>query len=184
MIVWVNGAFGSGKSTLTEELHRRWPDAIVFDPEYLGYALRSYISVPTGDFQDLPLWRHLVAETALGLREHGDLVLVPMTLVNPTYFRQIMDAIGRKGERLVHVFLDVERSVLEARINAQLIHPDDPAADRAARAFRLSNMDRCLAASSSMPADTLHVRSDLLSTPQLADRVCAFVADEMTKGPR
>ncbi|MFI9587033.1 hypothetical protein ACIHCQ_35635 [Streptomyces sp. NPDC052236] len=33
MIVWVNGAFGSGKTTLVEELHRRWPAALVYDPE-------------------------------------------------------------------------------------------------------------------------------------------------------
>ncbi|MCX4531438.1 hypothetical protein OHA79_37175 [Streptomyces sp. NBC_00841] len=27
MIVWANGAFGSGKTTLVAELHRRWPEA-------------------------------------------------------------------------------------------------------------------------------------------------------------
>lgn len=51
MIVWVNGAFGSGKTTLTSELHRRWPEALVFDPEQIGYLLREIVKVPTGNFQ-------------------------------------------------------------------------------------------------------------------------------------
>ncbi len=43
MIVWINGALGSGKSTLTDRLREHLPDAVVFDPEYLGYALREYV---------------------------------------------------------------------------------------------------------------------------------------------
>jgi hypothetical protein len=54
LIIWLNGAFGSGKTTLTEELHRRLPDAVIFDPEYVGYVLTQAVPAPTGDFQDLP----------------------------------------------------------------------------------------------------------------------------------
>jgi hypothetical protein len=42
MIIWINGAFGGGKTTLAEELHRRLPDALPFDPEYVGYILRRW----------------------------------------------------------------------------------------------------------------------------------------------
>jgi uridine kinase len=40
VIVWINGAFGAGKTTLAGELHRRLPDALAFDPEYVGYLER------------------------------------------------------------------------------------------------------------------------------------------------
>ena len=33
----------------------------------IGYLLRSVLPIPTGDFQDLPSWRRLVAVTALEL---------------------------------------------------------------------------------------------------------------------
>ena len=33
VIIWINGGFGAGKTTLAEELHRRLPDAVVYDPE-------------------------------------------------------------------------------------------------------------------------------------------------------
>ena len=100
MIVWVNGAFGSGKSTLVEELRGRWPDALVFDPEVIGYVLREIVEVPTGDFQDLRLWRRQVAGFLVGLaEEYGRrTVLVPMTLVNPAYVAEVF----RAGIESVH----------------------------------------------------------------------------------
>src|ERR1700733_6065013 len=75
MIIWINGAFGAGKTTLAEELSRRLPEAVLFDPEYVGYLLRHWVPVPTGDFQDLPSWRELVIATALAAqapRRHAD----------------------------------------------------------------------------------------------------------------
>jgi hypothetical protein len=36
MIVWIDGAFDSGKTTLVAELHRQWPEALVFDAEQIG----------------------------------------------------------------------------------------------------------------------------------------------------
>jgi hypothetical protein len=85
MMIWINGAFGADKTTLAEELHRRLPDALAFDPEYLGYVLREWVPSPEGgDFQDIPLWRKLVAEFALGMSaEYGRTLIIPMTLVNP-----------------------------------------------------------------------------------------------------
>jgi deoxyadenosine/deoxycytidine kinase len=39
VIIWINGGFGAGKTTLAEELHRRRPDAVVYDPEEVGLML-------------------------------------------------------------------------------------------------------------------------------------------------
>ena len=40
VIIWINGGFGAGKTTLAQELHRRLPDAIVYDPEDVTCASR------------------------------------------------------------------------------------------------------------------------------------------------
>jgi hypothetical protein len=48
MIVWIDGAFGSGKTTLVAELHRQGPEALVFDAEQISYILREIVEVPTG----------------------------------------------------------------------------------------------------------------------------------------
>ena len=54
LIIWLNGAVGSGRTTLTRELNRRLPDAVIFDPEYAGHVLTQAVPAPAGDFQDLP----------------------------------------------------------------------------------------------------------------------------------
>jgi len=69
MILWINGAFGAGKTTTAGLVTKRLEDAKVFDPEYVGYMLMPFIKSPTGDFQDLPLWRHLVIQTMTGLAQ-------------------------------------------------------------------------------------------------------------------
>jgi thymidylate kinase len=174
LIIWLNGAFGSGKTTLCQELRRRLPEAVVFDPEHVGYVLTQAVRAPTGDFQDLPSWRHLVVEHARTLRRfHAATLIVPMTLVHPQYFAEIIGALRRAGEDVTHVFLDLPADVLESRIKSQVLLPDDPERDESSRQFRLRNMARCLAAAKEQPEGTIMLRSDLMNPAQLADAVLA-----------
>jgi predicted kinase len=173
VIVWINGAFGAGKTTLAEELHRRLPDALPFDPEYVGYLLRKWVPAPDGgDFQDLPLWRKLTAEFAIGLHhEYGQHVITPMTLVDPDYRNEIFKLLAAADVPVLHVFLDVPPEELRRRITTQVLVPDDPRADAEARAFRLRNVDRCVAARAALPPDTVVL--DVDRPARLADRVLA-----------
>ena len=41
MIVWISGAYGVGKSTLAEALAGKLEDAMVFDAEEVGNAVRG-----------------------------------------------------------------------------------------------------------------------------------------------
>lgn len=178
MIIWINGAFGGGKTTLAQELHRRLPGALPFDPEYVGAILGKWAPrAPSGDFQDIPLWRKLVAQFATGLAaEYSRTVIVPMTLVNPQYRNEIFGLIKEAGQPLLHVFLDVPAEELRRRINGQILVGGDPVADAEARAFRLGNVDRCVAARSGLPADALVLRGDQHTPSELADLVLAIDA--------
>ena len=42
MIIWINGAFGSGKTQTAFELHRRIPNLYVYDPENIGSFIKKY----------------------------------------------------------------------------------------------------------------------------------------------
>ncbi len=185
MIVWINGAFGAGKTTLAEELHRRLPDALLFDPEYVGAILVKWAPpAPSGDFQDIPLWRKLVADFAIGLAaEYGRTLIVPMTLVDTMYRDEIFGLITDAGQPLLHVFLDVPAVELRRRIDAQIL-VDDPAADAQARAFRHSNIDRCVAARDGLPPETLLLRGDQHTPAELADLVMAAEAFSVPAGHR
>ena len=43
MLIWLNGAFGVGKTQTAHELHRRLPDSFIYDPEQAGYFMREKI---------------------------------------------------------------------------------------------------------------------------------------------
>ena len=174
MMIWINGAFGAGKTTLADELHRRLPDALAFDPEYVGYILARWVpSAPSGDFQDIPLWRKLVAEFAIGMAaEYGRPMIIPMTLVNPVYRDEIFRPIAKAGEGLLHVFLEVPPDELRRRIDAQVMS-EDAEVDAEARAFRHRNVERCVAARDELSDSTLILRGDQHTPAQLADLVLA-----------
>jgi hypothetical protein len=174
VIIWINGAFSAGKTTLAEELHRRLPDAVLYDPEYVGYILCKWVPVPTGDFQDLPSWRELVVATALSLRRHhADMLIVPMTLINDQYLTEILGGLAAAGEEILHVFLDLDVGVLRQRITDRVFHPDNRGLNQEVREFSLSRVDAAMTAVSRLPAGTLPLRSDKLTPAELADEVQA-----------
>ncbi|MDC0772492.1 AAA family ATPase [Streptomyces sp. HD] len=182
MIVWVNGAFGSGKSTLVEELRPRWPEVLVYDPEMVGYVLREMVEVPTGDFQDLRLWRRQVADLAVGLvEEYRRPVLVPMTLVNPGYVGEIFGVLKDAGIDVHHFFLKVSREVLEQRIDSRSFTPDNPEQDEKVRRWCKDRIESCTAAADTLPSDTVFLDGELTSK-ELADQVLARVRADGTSG--
>ncbi|MFF3150967.1 ATP/GTP-binding protein, partial [Streptomyces sp. NPDC057927] len=56
MIVWINGAFGAGKTSTARELIDLIPNSTLFDPEVIGGELAHLLPAKrlaeVGDFQD------------------------------------------------------------------------------------------------------------------------------------
>ncbi|MYQ76274.1 TmrB-like protein [Streptomyces sp. CB01249] len=168
MIIWINGAFGSGKTTLVTELHRRLPEALVFDPEDVGYVLRGIVEVPEGNFQNIPLWRRQVASLAQGLvEEYGRPVLAPMTVVRRQYADEIFGALEKAGVPVHHFFLNVSAPVLEQRLHDRVLLPDDPERDEAARRWGKARIPECVAAVGNLREDTVVLDGEL-PTDELA----------------
>jgi len=172
VIIWINGAFGAGKTTLAEELSRRLPDAVVYDPEDVGLMLWKWLP-PDGDFQHLPSWRELVVATALSLRRHhADTLIVPMSLIRDAYRAEILGGLADAGEEVLHVFLAADANVLRERLNARVTLPGREW-DQAAREFGMTGLDEMAAAAARQPGGTLVLRSDRLTPAELADEVLA-----------
>jgi gluconate kinase len=175
VIIWINGGFGSGKTTLAEELHRRLPGAVVYDPEDVGLMLWKWIP-PNGDFQHLPSWRDLVVATALSLRRHhAETLVVPMSLIRDAYRAEILGGLAEAGEKVLHVFLQADAGVLRERLDARVTQPGRDW-DQAAREFGMTGVDEMVAAAARQPDGTLMLRSDRLTPAELADEVLARAA--------
>lgn len=83
MILWLNGAFGVGKTTTAQAIRRHAPEWRLFDAEQVGLLLATNLSgVEFHDFQDLPPWRSLVPLIASEISEFtGDDLLVVQTVL-------------------------------------------------------------------------------------------------------
>lgn len=150
-VIWINGAFGAGKTSVVHHLCDAVPDARVLDPEIIG-SLMQYLGEAndTGDFQDLPMWRRLVADASIGLMEvHGADLVVPMTLVVESYADEIVGRIRAAGHDVHMFWLELPTEELEDRIRHQVLIEDDPARDEEVRQWRLAQVGRCQAAASS-----------------------------------
>jgi hypothetical protein len=167
VIVWINGAFGAGKSRTAGLVTERIPGARIFDPEYVGHMLTAFVASPSGDFQDLGLWRHLVVQTVAGLaREYPHPWIAPMSLINPDYRREILGGIRDAGADVREVILAVPEERLRERIDA-----DEQDTD--AREWRQRHVTRALTTFAGL-ADACFV--DGTRTPdEVADAVVAAV---------
>ncbi len=119
MIVWLNGAFGVGKTSTGQVLcadeSRR-----LFDPEIVGYVVAAQLKeLEFDDFQDLALWRSLVPLVAEQIHNFTgtDLVAV-QSVLNEDYWNEIKAGVAATGMRLVHVLLDCEEGELRRRIES------------------------------------------------------------------
>jgi hypothetical protein len=117
-VIWINGSFSSGKTTVANLLVERIPGSFLLDPEAIGGVFRDHLVPPSiypGDFQDLPLWRTFVREATLDAAERSEhLIVVPMTIARPDYFDEIIGAI-RARVPLKHFTLMASRETILRR---------------------------------------------------------------------
>jgi broad-specificity NMP kinase len=177
MIIWLNGGFGAGKTTLAGELRERVPRAVVYNPEDVGAMLWKWLP-RNDDFQDLASWRELVVATALSLRRHhAETLIVRMSLIRDAYRAEIFGGLADAGERVLHVFLEADGDELKRRLDARGAPPDTPGSAEAIRQWAFSRVDAAVGAARRQPEGTLVLRSDQLSPAELADQVLAAVDD-------
>lgn len=141
MILWINGAFGSGKTTVSYALHRRLPDSFVYDPENIGFFLRKNMPpvCDREDFQDIPLWRAWNYQLLKSIAEtYSGTVIVPMTLVTQQYYEEILLRLQQENITCRHFILSARRETILKRLKKRsfgLIHRE---------AFAVQAIDRCL----------------------------------------
>uniref|UniRef100_A0AAU2JHS1 NUDIX domain-containing protein n=1 Tax=Streptomyces sp. NBC_00049 TaxID=2903617 RepID=A0AAU2JHS1_9ACTN len=121
MIVWINGTFSAGKTSTARELAGILPDSTLFDPEFVGDALRALLPgkrlAEVTDYQDLPSWRRLVVDTAAALlAEVGGVLVVPMTLLRQEYRDEIFGGLAARRIAVRHILLAPEETILRHRI--------------------------------------------------------------------
>ena len=123
MIIWLNGAFGSGKTTCAFELNRRLPNSFVYDPENIGYFIRNNTpkEIHKSNFQDHEQWRTFNYEMLKYIsQEYSGIIIVPMTINNRQYYEEIIQRLIDDGIILKHYILYAEKETILKRLNKRL----------------------------------------------------------------
>ena len=171
-ICWINGAFGVGKTTTARELKKQWRDAFCFDPEQIGFMLRKVVprNCRTDDFQDLRLWRELTVATLISLSENCEQpIIVPMTLVVPQYFDEVVGELRRKKVEIHHFTLVASRNTLTKRNNRRWLLPQ-------AKRWVRDQMERCVSALES-PVFNVHVQTENRNVTEIVKEIRSQLPD-------
>ena len=153
-LIWLNGAFGSGKTSVAKRLVRACPGAWLLDPEQIGFTLRrADPSLRAVDFQTLPDWQEMTLRAALDAATQWPerLAIVPLALVEPDRFDAIIGELRRRGVTVHHFSLLAAAKTLRRRLRWRLDWP-------ASRRWALAQIDRFEALRG--PAYARHVETD------------------------
>lgn len=169
VIVWLNGPFGVGKTTVTAELVRRLPAARSFDPERLGWVLKRTVGTfRPGDYQHLRLWR---LGTVLGAdrRARGaEVVVMAIGVLREGYVEELLSGLRARGHEVRHILLDASPDVLVERIENFGEVPDP-------RVWRLDSIGAYLAARHRLRGYGDVVDTDDLTAGEVADDVLRLI---------
>lgn len=170
MIIWINGAFGAGKTTTARELIELIPNSTLFDPEVIGGALTHMLPAKhlaeIGDFQNLSSWRRLVVDTAAALlAELGGTLVVPMTLLRQDYRDEIFGGLASRRIPVLHVLLAPAETILRERIAGREVPPDLPDGEMRVRQWAYDHIEPYHAALGSWLTADAHLVDSSAQTP-------------------
>ncbi|MEO6893276.1 MAG: AAA family ATPase [Ktedonobacteraceae bacterium] len=177
MIIFINGAFGVGKTTVAEQLVARIPNSLLFDAEEVGGFLRTVLKPidNTDDFQHLPMWRTLTITTARLLKEtYGRHLVMPMTIWHRPYFDEIIGGLRAIEPDFYHFCLTATEKTLYERLQAR---GDSPEVFR----WCWKQDEQCLAAFQS-PAFAVHIATDDASPTALMAEILGAIQHTNTSG--
>ena len=171
VILFINGPFGVGKTSVSKLLVKKIPDAMLYDPEVIGAVFKRVLAPfkKVEDYQDYALWRTLlVAGVRLLRKTSARTLIIPMTVWRRDLFDQVITGLRRLDEDLACFRLTASRDVLMDRISSDT-------EDREARAWRTSRVEVCMKASSD-PAFGTEIRTDDCTQVEVADRILKCLA--------
>ena len=122
MIVWINGSFGSGKTSVCNELDSRLENSHIYDPEEVGFFIRDNIpsNLKKNDFQDFNLWREFNYKMISYIHSNFEgTIVVPMTIINERYFDDIVGKLKSDGIIVKHFTLLASKNILLNRLDCR-----------------------------------------------------------------
>lgn len=162
MVIWISGAYGVGKSALAEELENRMENAMIFDAEAVGNAVRdNYPGKPCGlIFEDYPLWCDFCYRLIKDVfHTCGKDILVPMALVRQASYVDVLERLRKDGIVVKLIILEAAHRTVHDRILARGEEED---------CWCIQNIEMARACTRAVTGG-FHITTDHRSVSELAD---------------
>jgi len=120
MILWINGAFGSGKSSVAESIKEKVHTSFIYDPEQIGYFLWDNFPDELkrkNNFQHMTIWREFNYKILSYIYEnYSGVIIVPMTIYNKKYYDEIIGNLLNDGVLVKHYILAASKKTIIERL--------------------------------------------------------------------
>jgi hypothetical protein len=157
VIVYLNGGFGVGKTTVAELLVETLQPAMLFDPESVGGILADTLSSidPKSDFQEYAIWVNLVESFLRQLRAAytTTTIVVPMSVLNADRRKSFVARLREVDRDAYDFTLVADRNELRRRIME--------------RPLKSSSREWCLEHLGDAPTATSFLRTNAIDTTRL-----------------
>ena len=134
MIIWINGSFGVGKTSVAELLKNKIDHSIIYDPEGIGGFLSDLFNHEKSDFQDYELCRTLNANILQNLSSIYETIIIPMTITNLNYYNEIIKGLENSGTEIKHFILSATKENIINRLDSR----------KNSTAWSYKQVDRCI----------------------------------------
>ena len=166
-VIFINGSFGVGKTTVSRLLVERLPRSILFDPEPVGLLLsraRAVLFPPlVDDFQDLHAWRRTSIRLIQLVSRFRATVVVPMAFSNVSYLNEFLTGARARGRRVLHFCLTAPPATVRVRLSQR-------APRHGPTAWQLRRSQECCQVHS-RPEFAEHIATEERSPQQVADEI-------------
>lgn len=177
MIIWINGAFGSGKTHTAYELNRRIKNSHVYDPEEIGFFIRDNvpIEIRLDDFQDYTLWREFNFKMLEYLdKTYDGIIIVPMTLINKQYFVSLVCNLQDIGIEVRHFTLMASKETLLKRLRRR---------GDTKKSWPAKQINRCVEALGN-PIFNEHIKTDNMCIDEVVEYIATSCGINLLKDNR
>jgi len=120
MIIWINGAFGSGKSSVAEAIHKKVSHSFLYDPEQVGYFLWDNFPPELkrkGNFQHMDIWREFNYKILKHINaNYTGAIIVPMTVYVKQYYDEILGRLADDGIAIKSFILSATKPTIIDRL--------------------------------------------------------------------
>jgi hypothetical protein len=174
MIIWINGPYCAGKTTIAKALVQLWPQSLLYDPEVVGMSVRDLVRPieRSQDYQELRIFPPAVVFFAQQLQQQygKSLLIMPLGVWDEQRHAAILTGLQQIDPQVQHYCLTATRQTIIHRLASRGDSPQ-------ALLWIDDRLDACLAALQA-PVFDHKITTDQRTPREIAHEIQADIEEQ------